>query len=79
MTACAFVVCRWLLLRWLFMELIDCLVYLLSLHTAVSSVHFYTFDNIICPNTNTLFGPLFGPNRIQTEYSVNQYHLLEIF
>jgi len=29
-----------------------------------------TFISTIRPNTNTLFGLLFGPNRIRIEYSV---------
>jgi len=35
----------------------------------------------ILPNTNTLFGPLFGPNRIRTDYSVQfgYYFLILIF
>jgi len=32
-----------------------------------------TFDNIIRSNTNTLFGPVFGPNRIQKEHLVQPY------
>lgn len=32
-----------------------------------------TFSITIRPNTNTLFGLLFGPNRIRIEYSVQPY------
>ena len=46
------------------------------LHTEETSPKFayYSYSMDFCrtnrPNKNTLFGPLFGPNRIRIEYSV---------
>jgi len=54
------------------------LVYLLSRQTVVffqtNSIRIrFIFDNIIQPNTNTLFHLVFGANIKETEYSVQPY------